>query len=610
MRKFSMSKWLVTSFIMVTMIVNGIQSSAETLTTPSGIPLDGLESYMDDFAKEHIGSETAGAAVAVIKDNQVIVRKDYGFADIQNQVVVDRETVFEWGSASKILVYISIMQLVEEGKLSLDEDIRTYLPDGFLKKLQYDDKITILNLMHHNAGWSDNIRDMMFDDFDKINPLDEQLGIYEPKQIFHVGEGVGYSNFGIGLAGYIVERVSGVPYYEYVQTHILDPLDMNHTNVYYDATNTNQIDEKRELIKGYTAGLKEAERLYVGIYPAGSVIGTLDDMVKLVMEINPQSTDNKLFKNEDTLTAFLSNSYSVGEGLAGFSHGLFEERYAVDVVGHAGHTNAFSAEVALSPESGYAYLVLSNQNHEQAMSVELEGLIFGNQEIVQDVSNLPDAKEVVGYYKDYRSMFTGFEKWLSSPIKVSYIDETHIEYNHFIAEQVRPYTYVYVDDNGITQTLYFEKEGQEIKKMALISNSELFPVNAISYFAGTAIMILTGLLILYFLLLLIVELIRLIKNKGFKGRLNLYRFLLCLGSLGSIVNTLYMFVMIGSFTSQKALSIHFAYNMIYIGFVLALIVLSMRKQETLTGKKRTSIVLSYTMAIIWSLMIVLCQFYR
>ncbi|MCZ4149089.1 hypothetical protein BZG21_32175, partial [Escherichia coli] len=123
-------------------------------TTPSRIPLSELEETIDAYVASY-EKYTAAVSVVAIKDGETIVNKAYGFANIENQRKAEPSTVFEWASISKLLVYTSVMQLVEQGKLDLETDIREYLPEGFFQKLKYDEPITLLNLMHHNAGWED-----------------------------------------------------------------------------------------------------------------------------------------------------------------------------------------------------------------------------------------------------------------------------------------------------------------------------------------------------------------------------------------------------------------------------------------------------------------------
>src|SRR4051794_5938736 len=84
-------------------------------STPSGIPYAELKQYMDEYASNYIGKTTTGASVVIVKDGELISNRSYGYADLENQVEVTPSTVFEWGSATKLLVWTSVMQLVEQG---------------------------------------------------------------------------------------------------------------------------------------------------------------------------------------------------------------------------------------------------------------------------------------------------------------------------------------------------------------------------------------------------------------------------------------------------------------------------------------------------------------
>ena len=140
-------------------------------------------------------------------------------------------TVFEWGSISKTFIWVSVMQLKEEGKIDLYADIRSYLPEGFLKNLHYDKPVTMLHLMNHTAGFEEQLLDLRYFENDEELPLSEVLSAYQPEQVFLPGEVSAYSNWGAALAAFVVERVSGQSYKEYVKEHILKPLNMNNTSM-------------------------------------------------------------------------------------------------------------------------------------------------------------------------------------------------------------------------------------------------------------------------------------------------------------------------------------------------------------------------------------------
>lgn len=125
------------------------------------------------------------------------------------------------------------MQQWEQGNLDLDADIREYLPEGFLKKLQYkDEKVTMKNLMSHNAGFQESFyENQMCDESDLYDSLENAVKACECYQAYHVGEYTAYSNYGTALASYIVARVSGQDYAEYVRENIFKPLGMEHTSI-------------------------------------------------------------------------------------------------------------------------------------------------------------------------------------------------------------------------------------------------------------------------------------------------------------------------------------------------------------------------------------------
>ncbi|MGI6005623.1 MAG: serine hydrolase domain-containing protein, partial [Christensenellales bacterium] len=156
-------KWIAAALAaFITIFIYGAAYAAPAGRTPSGIPYGGMEARIDGYVGQHIGKTSPGAAVVVVKDGRIIFSKGYGYADVENNLAVDpAETVFEYASVSKLFVYVTLMRLAEEGKLDLDADIRAYLPEGFLKKLRYDEPITFMHVMNHTAGFEDYLLDLI-----------------------------------------------------------------------------------------------------------------------------------------------------------------------------------------------------------------------------------------------------------------------------------------------------------------------------------------------------------------------------------------------------------------------------------------------------------------
>ena len=188
-----------------------------------------LESFLDDLLKNEMEEyHIAGAAVSVVKDGELFFTKGYGYANLEKDIPVDPEqTLFRIGSVTKLFTATAVMQLVEQGKLDLDADINTYL--DFRIPDTYPQPITIKNLLTHTSGFEDRLADVLVSDAADIVPARGWLVSHMHARVRPPGDSPAYSNYNAMLAGYIVARVSGQPYDEYIQDHILNPLGMAHS---------------------------------------------------------------------------------------------------------------------------------------------------------------------------------------------------------------------------------------------------------------------------------------------------------------------------------------------------------------------------------------------
>jgi len=179
-----------------------------------------LEAFLDDlFAKDVEEYHIAGAAVAVVKDGKLFFAKGYGYADIENGIPVDPEqTLFSIGSVTKTFTWTAVMQLVEQGKLDLNADVNTYL--DFRIPDTYPQPITLKHLLTHTSGFEQRLLGSLVTDPNDLMPVREGIISYMPARVRPPGEAAGYSNYNAMLAGYIVARVSGQPYDQYLQEHI------------------------------------------------------------------------------------------------------------------------------------------------------------------------------------------------------------------------------------------------------------------------------------------------------------------------------------------------------------------------------------------------------
>lgn len=384
----------------------------EQQKTPSGIAYQDIGTNIDSFiAVREKG--LAACEVSVFDRNGTICNRYYGWSDMENKVKADEQTVFDWGSTSKILVWISVMQQYEKGNIDLNEDIRTYLPDKFLTKLQYpEEKITMLDLMSHRAGFQDSFYENQEAGPDELfSSLEEAVKKCECFQAFHVGEYTAYSNWSTALAAYIVERTSGRDYVSYVNENIFIPLNMEHTSADPLQKDNRWVAEKRHELKCYSVTLSGSEyygegRAYVQLFPAGAVIGTLGDISKLGQAL--VKDDSPLFKHKNTRSEmFKATSFFGDTKVAKNCHGLWTTQHKVETVGHGGNTYC-TANLEFDPVSGLGIAVLTNEAGETAFCNGIPCLIYGSMTDREDfkgyAGTVPDLS---GTYYCKRSIVEG-----------------------------------------------------------------------------------------------------------------------------------------------------------------------------------------------------------
>lgn len=314
--------------------------SEETINMlPSGILYGELGANIENFVQEN-QSTTKAMALTVFDSNKIIYENSFGYKDEENQLMADKETVYDWGSSSKLLVWVSIMQLWEQDKIDLNQDVGTYLPEEFLYNIDFEEPVTIKHLMNHNAGFQEMISDLFLENKEDVLALSDALKRHQPKQIYQPGTVTAYSNWGIALAGYIVECISGTPYDQYVRENIFKPLGMENTAISVDLSDNEWVSNERRKLKSYNqeGKLLANSFYYIPLYPAGSCVGTIDDFRKFGQElVNNNEEKLKLFKNKTTLDKMLSSTAYYGDtGIPLNYHGFWSAEYGVSVLGHGG----------------------------------------------------------------------------------------------------------------------------------------------------------------------------------------------------------------------------------------------------------------------------------
>jgi CubicO group peptidase (beta-lactamase class C family) len=327
-----------------------------------------LEAFLDDlFAQEMEENHIAGAAVSVVKDGKLFFAKGYGYADIERGIPVDPEqTLFRVGSVGKTFTWMAVMQLVEQGKLDLEADVNTYL--DFRIPDTYPEPIRLKHLMTHTSGFEQRLLGSAVSDADDVLPGREFLISFMSARMRPPGEAASYSNYNAILAGYIVARVSGQPYDQYIQEHIFNPLGM--------AYSTAQLPIPPELAAdasvGYTyaGGIFKAFPDYTGSpmgTPSGIHQASVTDMARFMIAHlqGGRYTDGDIpearILKESTMQQMHGTLYTANPRLLGLAYGFHDySDNGQRTLGHSGYTPPMRSELMLLPDQNLGVFVAYN----------------------------------------------------------------------------------------------------------------------------------------------------------------------------------------------------------------------------------------------------------
>ena len=326
--------------------------------TPQLTPQD-VEAFLDGFLPIQLQrDDIAGAVVMIVKDGKVLFAKGYGYSDVKNTkpVTVD-STLFRPGSISKPFTWTAVMQLVEQGKLDLNRDVNDYL--DFKIPATFGKPITLKDIMTHTPGFEETIKELFVANAADMRPLKDYLTSHLPKEIFPPGTTPAYSNYGATLAGYIVQRVSGMPFDDYIEQNILGPLGMKHSTFRQPLPD----DLKPLMSDGYSKASQPAKSFeFVQAWPAGSLSTTAEDMSHYMLAHlrNGEYNGAHILKPE-TAKLMHSRAFGLVPSMNGMAYGFYEEsRNGHHIIGHGGDSQWFHSDMHLMPDDQIGFFVSYN----------------------------------------------------------------------------------------------------------------------------------------------------------------------------------------------------------------------------------------------------------
>lgn len=387
--------------------IETIQATVET--TPVG-PVEStrmtaadVEAFLDGIVPLQLArDDIAGATISIVKDGKVLFSKGYGYADVEKKAPVNPDlTLFRPGSISKLFTWTAVMQLFEQGKLDLDRDVNEYL--DFKIPEAFGNPITLKNILSHTPGFEEQIKDLFGGE--KSPDLGEYVKTHIPNRIYPPGTVPAYSNYATALAGYIVERVSGQTFDDYISEHIFKPLGMSNSTFAQPLP----ADLAPNMSSGYVLGSDKPKPFeIVGPYPAGSLSSTAADMSKFMLAHLQQGKlgDGQILKPE-TVKLMHSRLFGLDDAANAMAYGFYEEsRNGHRIIGHGGDTIAFHSDLHLMLDAGVGFFISYNSaGRGQVSGRAILWDAFLNRYFPPPTSNLPasetatnNAASVAGTY--------------------------------------------------------------------------------------------------------------------------------------------------------------------------------------------------------------------
>lgn len=393
-----------------------------------------LEAFVDGAVASASARYIAGVEVAIVRNGVPILVKGYGLSALAPERPVDgARTLFRIASISKTFTWLALMQLVERGKLRLEDPVNAHLPaslaipsDGWSKPIR------VIDLMNHTAGFEDTDQPALANDDADLKPLATHLRVFRPTRVREPGQISVYSNYGAELAGAVVAHVSDTEFESYVEQHILEPLQMNHTTFRepYEVDVARGLPKpmSKELAADRAAGIEweaGAWKAFPHVHiqpaaPAGAASSTAADMAKYMSALlDPALLERAGVLSAATHALMMSESFRPAPGVQGIHHGFLTEPFGGHgLVGyanlsHSGFLPHFPSQLRLFPELGLGVFVVANSSSGQALTGPLSEWIlrryFPRQQPTAAKPAAADLSEYAGDYRPLRRSYTKLE---------------------------------------------------------------------------------------------------------------------------------------------------------------------------------------------------------
>ncbi len=387
-----------------------------TVRIPPPITADSVRRFFDTaFKVQQLDHKMVGSIVSVVYRGEVLFKTGYGWADLEQRVAADADrSLFRIASITKLFVWTAIMQLYEAGRLDLEDDVNSHL--DFEIPQTFPEPIRIKHLMTHTPGFEERNVGSSSRSIADVVPLDQYLRSAIPMRVRPPGEHASYSNYGTALAGYIIERITGQSWSDYVDENILIPLDMSSTNTHVPLPEKFQ--RRHAVSYQYSAGqFTSMPYTYFLDLPAGHMSTTADDMTRFMLaHLHEGKYQDTRILSAATTRKMHTPLFAPHKGIAPMLHGFYRsDRNGLLIFGHGGDVNQFHSNLTLIPSKGLGIFVSFNSDPSSTARSNLVAA-FINHFFPTEYLRVPEAtveinlEDYVGEYLPLRRNVSTFER--------------------------------------------------------------------------------------------------------------------------------------------------------------------------------------------------------
>jgi len=312
---------------------------------------------------QRVNRNQPGLSVGIVLDQELIWSRGFGFADEDAKTPAKPDTIYRIASISKVFTATAILQLRDRGRLRLDDPIQEHLPWFEIQPVGKDaPPITIWHLLTHTSGLPREAAFPYWTDFEFPTREQIRLKLPEQRQAYPPETQWKYSNLALTLAGEIVAEASGEPYAEYIQKHILDPLEMTSTSVVLPEAHRSRLAEAygRRMPDGARERRPFTDSR--GLTPAANLSSTVEDLARfLSLQFRDGPAGGRQILRASTLREMRRVQWLKPDWKSGWGLGFGIERREGRVqVGHGGNVAGYTTRITFWPQAKIAVIVMTN----------------------------------------------------------------------------------------------------------------------------------------------------------------------------------------------------------------------------------------------------------